>query len=119
MSAALPQAKSLRLAKWLLLGVFILAVVSAIVLLLSIAAMRIFGSVQLWEAWRLEHYWHLLLWRMLLYSVLVGFWLKTRPHVLSQPTSTPKRVVRIEILATLLIILLEVSKAAVQVGWLS
>ncbi|VXC22613.1 conserved membrane hypothetical protein [Pseudomonas sp. 8Z] len=119
MSAALAQTKSLRLAKWLLLGVFILAIVSAIVLLLGIAAMRIFGSVQLWEAWRLEHYWHLLLWRILLYSILVGFWLKVRPHVLSRPTSTPKRMIKIEVLAGLLITLLEISKAAVQMGWLS
>jgi len=114
-----PQSKPLRWAKWLLLGVLILAVVAVIVLLLGVAVMRIFGSVQLWEDWRLEHYWHLLLWRMLLYSVLVSFWLKVRPHVLSLPTSTPKRIIRVEILAGLLIALLEVSKAAAQVGWLS
>lgn len=95
---------------WLvLLGVLAIA--------LSAVMFRLVGGVQGWQSWRTDHYWHLMAWRMTLYVGLVTGWvtLKARFHK-QDAEQSDKRLHRVEIMAALLVLLIELSKIAVEQG---
>lgn len=95
----------------LLLGVVAIAI--------SAVMFRLVGGVQAWQSWRTEHYWHLLAWRMTLYIGLVVGWVTLKARFRKQEGEQGnKRLHRVEILAVLLVLLIELSKVAVQQGGL-
>lgn len=90
---------------------------SMLAILLNLVLMQFFDSVRQWQQWRMDHYVHLLAWRLTLYGVLVVFWLKLKAR-LPRPTAETRRhrLMRGEILAISLMLLVELNKAAVQWG---
>jgi len=94
-----------------------LVVLGVLAIALSAVMFRLVGGVQGWQAWRTDHYWHLLAWRMTLYVGLAAGWvtLKARFHK-QEAEKRDKRLHRVEIMAALLVLLIELSKVAVEQG---
>ncbi|PAU66567.1 hypothetical protein BZL41_01080 [Pseudomonas sp. PIC25] len=104
-----------KVAVWLLASLGMIVLLSILAVLLGTVIMQFFGSVERWRQWRVENYWILLAWRLGLYTVLIMLWLqlKTRlPKLALGPARN--RLIRIEVMAVLLVLLLELSKAALQ-----
>lgn len=92
-----------------------LTILTVLAILVNAAMFRFFGGVQGWQIWRADHYWHLLAWRITLYAVIALAWhkLKTRArNDAKQPQN--KRLRRVEILAVLLVSLIELSRLVLQ-----
>lgn len=84
---------------------------------ISAVMFRLVGGVNGWQSWRTDHYWHLMAWRMTLYVVLVAGWVTMKARFRKQePEHGNKRLHRVEILALLLVLLIELSKVAVEQG---
>lgn len=102
--------KGVKTIAWLvLLGVLAIA--------LSAVMFRLIGSVQGWQSWKTDHYWHLMAWRLTLYIGLAAGWvtLKARFHK-QEAERRDKQLQRVEIMAALLVLLIELSKIAVEQG---
>lgn len=115
---AVPKpSKIRRIVRGLLLGVIFLVAVSALAVLLNQALLGMFEDAHAWEEWRTEHYWALLTWRIMIYTVMTVAWLKLKAH---QPKSerlkNRKRFSKIELLVVVLILLVEVSKFVFKTG---
>lgn len=115
---AVPKpSKIRRIVRGLLLGASFLVAVSALAVLLNQALLGMFEDAHEWEEWRIEHYWALLTWRMMIYTVMTVAWLKLKAH---QPKSeclkNRKRFSKIELLVVVLILLVEVSKFVFKTG---
>jgi len=102
--------KGVKAIAWLvLLGVLAMA--------LSAVMFRLVGGVQGWQSWRTDNYWHLVAWRMTLYVGLVTGWLTLKARFHKQDAEqSDKRLRRVEIMAALLVLLIELSKIAVEQG---
>ena len=94
-----------------------LVLLGVLAIALNAVMFRLVGGVQGWQAWRTDHYWHLLAWRMTLYVGLVTGWLTLKARFRKQePEQRDKRLHRVEIMAALLVLLIELSKVAVEQG---
>jgi K+-sensing histidine kinase KdpD len=83
---------------------------------ISAVMFRLVGGVNGWQSWRTDHYWDLMAWRMTLYVGLVAGWVTLKARLRKQEGN--KRLHRVEILAVLLVLLIEFSKVTVQHGGL-
>lgn len=104
-----------RVVVWLLASLGMIVLLSILAVLLGTVIMHFFGSVEQWQQWRVENYWILLAWRLCLYTVLVMFWLQLKAR-LPKPTPGParNRLIRVEVMVVLLVLLIELSKAALR-----
>lgn len=110
-----PSFTARKVAVCLLASLGIIILLSILAVLLGMAIMQLFGSVERWQQWRVANYWSLLAWRFCLYTVLVMLWLQLkarRPKL--APGLAHNRLIRVEVMAVLLVLLLELSKAALQ-----
>ncbi|MBU4634047.1 hypothetical protein I8747_14710 [Pseudomonas chlororaphis subsp. aurantiaca] len=99
------------------MAVLCLFLLSTVVILLNAVLSRFFGGVQAWQAWRIDHYWHLLAWRLVLYTGLAIAWFKTKARLPEQEAKVnQKRLLKVEILVVLLVLLIELSKLVLQAG---
>lgn len=104
-----------KVAVWLLASLGMIVLLSLLAVLLGTVIMQFFGSVERWQQWRIENYWILLAWRLCLYVVLVMLWLRLKARLPKlSPGPARNRLIRIEVIAVLLVLLLEASKAALQ-----
>lgn len=100
---------------WLLASLGMIILLSILAVLLGMVIMQFFGSVEQWRQWRVENYWILLAWRLCLYSVLVMFWLQLKARLPKlAPGPARNRLIRVEVMAVLLVLLLELSKASLR-----
>lgn len=104
-----------RVVVWLLASLGMIILLSILAVLLGTVIMHFFGSVEQWQQWRVENYWILLAWRLCLYTVLVMFWLQLKAR-LPKPAPGParNRLIRVEVMVVLLVLLIELSKAALR-----
>lgn len=116
-SDILKQALTRRLGRGLAIGLCVLLTVTVLTAVLGYALTRVFDNAQQWQEWRSNHYWSLFAWRLMLYATIVVAWLKLKARM---PEATRRRdhrrLVKIEILFTLLILLAEFSKVLLQRG---
>jgi len=105
-----------RVVVWLLASLGMIILLSILAVLLGTVIMHFFGSVEQWQQWRVENYWILLAWRLCLYTVLVMFWLQLKAARLPKPAPGParNRLIRVEVMVVLLVLLIELSKAALR-----
>jgi H+/Cl- antiporter ClcA len=100
---------------WLLASLGMIVLLSILAALLGSVVMQVFGGIEQWQQWRIENYWTLLAWRLCLYTVLVLLWLRLKAHLPElAPGSARSRLIRVEVMAVLLVLLIELSKAALQ-----
>jgi len=98
----------------------VLLVLSVVAMVITVALLRLFGSMEAWEQWRANHYAILLTWRLMLYVGLAFAWFKLKARLPEQARMThSKRLRRVEILVALLVALIEVSRLAFQPGALA
>lgn len=81
--------------------------------LLNAVLMSMFDSAEQWQAWRVDNYWPLLTWRLMLYIALTVAWLKLKAHL---PQSKRKGLLKIEVMVVLLFAMVEMSKVLYQAG---
>lgn len=94
-----------------------LVLLGVLAIALSAVMFRLVGGVQGWQSWRTDHYWHLVAWRMTLYVGLVTGWLTLKARFHKQDAAqSDKRLRSVEIMAALLVLLIELSKIAVEQG---
>jgi K+-sensing histidine kinase KdpD len=94
-----------------------LVLLGVLAIALSAVMFRLVGGVQGWQSWRTDNYWHLVAWRMTLYVGLVTGWLTLKARFHKQDAEqSDKRLRRVEIMAALLVLLIELSKIAVEQG---
>ena len=94
-----------------------LVLLGVLAMALSAVMFRLVGGVQGWQSWRTDNYWHLVAWRMTLYVGLVTGWLTLKARFHKQDAEqSDKRLRRVEIMAALLVLLIELSKIAVEQG---
>lgn len=79
-------------------------------ILLQVVLMRVFGSVQGWQAWRADNYWPLLVWRLMIYLAVGVAWYRLKARVLIQESRG--RLTKVEIMAALLVVLIETCRLA-------
>jgi len=95
----------------------ILVAITALALLLNAAFLQLFDNIQQWQEWRANHYWHLLAWRLTLYTVLTVTWFKLKARLpKSELQQSRKRLLKVEAMVVLLVLLIEVSKVLLQPG---
>jgi hypothetical protein len=69
------------------------------------------------QQWRTDHYWPLLAWRLMLYTLLAVAWFKLKARLTeSERLKSRNRLLKIEILVALLVLLIELSKVLLQPG---
>ncbi|WP_300731795.1 hypothetical protein [Pseudomonas sp.] len=106
---------SQRIGRGFLLGFGLLIAFSILAVLVNIALLSMFENAHEWEEWRTDHYWLLLVWRLMIYTALTVTWLKLKAR---QPKSerlkSRKYFLKIELLVVVLILLVEASKFAFQ-----
>ncbi|WP_409300766.1 hypothetical protein [Pseudomonas sp. KCJK8993] len=96
-----------RLAGGLALCVFLMIVCVVI----SLIALNNLGAMETWSTWRSNNYLTMLLWRLLLYSLIVVAWLRLKRQLPPPSAQAQKRLIRVEGLVLMLFLVLEVSKA--------
>lgn len=102
-----------RAARTAALVVTVLCMVSALVIVLAPLLFQTPEDFLRWQAWRAEHYGYMLIWRLSLYTALVVAWIKLKAR--RSPNSSPserKQIRRIETLMILLLLMIELAKAA-------
>jgi hypothetical protein len=108
---------SRKVAQGTLVGLILLFVLSALAIALNAVLLRFFGGVQQWQEWRIDHYWHLLAWRLTLYTGLTVIWFKLKARLPEQAVKqNRKRLLRVQVLVVLLVLLIELSKLMFQPG---
>jgi uncharacterized membrane protein SpoIIM required for sporulation len=106
-----------RIGQGMLICLAILVALTALVLLLNAVFLGLFNNIQQWQEWRADHYWHLLAWRLTLYTVLAVTWFKLKANLSkSELQQSYKRLLKVEIMVVLLALLIEVSKVLLQPG---
>lgn len=115
---AVPNHSLSRRVGWrLLIGFGVLLAVITLAIALNAALLRMFDNIQQWQEWRTDHYWLLLAWRLMLYTLLAVAWFKLKARLTeSERLKSRNRLLKIEILAALLALLIELSKVLLQLG---
>lgn len=104
-----------RAARTVALVVLVLCMVSALVIVLAPLLFQTPEDFIRWQAWRVEHYGYMLVWRLSLYIALIVVWIKLKSR--RRPNSSPserKQVRRIETLMILLLLMIELAKAVLR-----
>ncbi|NNJ17048.1 hypothetical protein CSV86_018615 [Pseudomonas putida CSV86] len=100
--------------KVLLGGVVLSVVILLLSVLLGIIAINHLGVFDAWLKWREGNYLPLLLWRIVLYGIIVFGWLKLKARLPGTEAGQPsKGTQRIEFLVLLLFVIIEISKAPI------
>ncbi|MBI6907057.1 hypothetical protein [Pseudomonas palleroniana] len=102
-----------RVGRGILLVLGTLLVTTVLVVLLSAVLMSVFDSAEQWQAWRVDNYWPLFTWRLMLYIALTVAWLKLKARL---PLSKRKGLLKIEVMVILLFVMIELSKAFLPSG---
>ncbi len=102
-----------RVGRGILVVLGTLLATTALVVLLNAALMSMFDSAAQWQAWRVDNYWPLLTWRLMLYIALTVAWLKLKARL---PLSRRKGLLKIEVMVILLFVMIELSKAFLPSG---
>jgi hypothetical protein len=103
-----------QIGRCLLIGFGILLAVATLAVVLNATLLRMFDNVQ---QWRTDHYWPLLAWRLMLYTLLAVAWFKLKARLTeSERLKSRNRLLKIEILVALLVLLIELSKVLLQPG---
>ncbi|MCF5566696.1 hypothetical protein GIV66_07495 [Pseudomonas sp. PA-3-11C] len=102
-----------RVGRGILFALGTLLVTTALVVLLSAFLMSVFDSAEQWQAWRVDNYWPLFTWRLMLYIALTVAWLKLKARL---PQSRRKGLLKIEVMVVLLFVMIELSKAFLPSG---
>ncbi|EPJ76301.1 hypothetical protein [Pseudomonas sp. CFT9] len=115
---AAPNRSLTRRVGWgILLVLGTLLVTTALVVLLSAVLMSVFDSAEQWQAWRVENYWPLFTWRLMLYIALTVAWFKFKVRLSnSERSKRRKGLLKIEIMVILLFLMVELSKVLYQAG---
>ncbi|PHN67214.1 hypothetical protein AO286_10875, partial [Pseudomonas syringae] len=73
---------------------------------------KVFGDLEQFSEWQRTHYGYMLAWRLLVYATLAFGWLKIRKQLVQQASSDiPAGLMRCEVIALLLIALMELRRA--------
>ena len=102
-----------RIGRGLLVITGVLLATTCFVVLLSSVLMSMFDSVEEWQAWRVDNYWPLFTWRLMLYIALAVAWLKLKARL---PQSRRKGLLKIEVTVALFFAMVEMSKVLYQAG---
>ncbi|HBP0405267.1 TPA: hypothetical protein ACP31N_002295 [Pseudomonas aeruginosa] len=87
------------------------AALFAAAVVINIVGIKLLGSLESWQRWLSESSLYFFVWRLLIYSVTAGLWLRMRHRLLARETGTQarKRLIRAEIVGCLTLVLLETS----------
>ncbi|WP_122386092.1 hypothetical protein, partial [Pseudomonas savastanoi] len=78
---------------------------------------KVFGDLEQFSEWQRTHYGYMLAWRLLVYATLAFGWFKIRKHLTQQASSDiPAGLMRCEVIALLLIALMELRRAGLLEG---
>ncbi|KPW81781.1 hypothetical protein ALQ03_01977 [Pseudomonas savastanoi pv. glycinea] len=78
---------------------------------------KVFGDLEQFSEWQRTHYGYMLAWRLLVYATLACGWLKIRKQLVQQASSDiPAGLMRCEVIALLLIALMELRRAGLLEG---
>ncbi|WP_116894604.1 hypothetical protein [Pseudomonas savastanoi] len=78
---------------------------------------KVFGDLEQFSEWQRTHYGYMLAWRLLVYATLAFGWLKIREQLVQQASSDiPAGLMRCEVIALLLIALMELRRAGLLEG---
>ncbi|RMR26810.1 hypothetical protein ALP91_01906 [Pseudomonas savastanoi pv. glycinea] len=78
---------------------------------------KVFGDMEQFSEWQRTHYGYMLAWRLLVYATLAFGWFKIRKHLTQQASSDiPAGLMRCEVIALLLIALMELRRAGLLEG---
>ncbi|RML76675.1 hypothetical protein ALQ90_200230 [Pseudomonas savastanoi pv. savastanoi] len=78
---------------------------------------KVFGDMEQFSEWQRTHYGYMLAWRLLVYATLAFGWLKIRKQLVHQASSDiPAGLMRCELIALLLIALMELRRAGLLEG---
>ncbi|KWT06535.1 hypothetical protein [Pseudomonas amygdali] len=78
---------------------------------------KVFGDLEQFSEWQRTHYGYMLAWRLLVYATLAFGWLKIRKQLVQQASSDiPAGLMRCEVIALLLIALMELRRAGLLDG---
>ncbi|RMO83784.1 hypothetical protein ALQ33_02511 [Pseudomonas syringae pv. philadelphi] len=78
---------------------------------------KVFGDLEQFSEWQRTHYGYMLAWRLLVYATLAFGWLKIRKQLAQQASSDiPAGLMRCEVIALLLIALMELRRAGLLEG---
>ncbi|AVB13114.1 MULTISPECIES: hypothetical protein [Pseudomonas] len=78
---------------------------------------KVFGDLEQFSEWQRTHYGYMLAWRLLVYATLAFGWLKIRKQLVQQASSDiPAGLMRCEVIALLLIALMELRRAGLLEG---
>ncbi|QIH10362.1 MULTISPECIES: hypothetical protein [unclassified Pseudomonas] len=102
-----------RFGRGILVVLGTLLAATALVVLLNVVLMSMFDSAEQWQAWRVDNYWPLFTWRLMLYIALTVAWLKLKARL---PQSRRKGLLKIEVMVVLLFAMVEMSKVLYQAG---
>ncbi|MCD5997164.1 hypothetical protein KDX38_26865 [Pseudomonas sp. CDFA 602] len=78
---------------------------------------KVFGDLEQFSEWQRTHYGYMLAWRLLVYATLAFGWFKIRKQLAQQASSDiPAGLMRCEVIALLLIALMELRRAGLLEG---
>lgn len=99
----------------LLVGIGMMVLVTIFALMIVTLVMPYVGSIDQLHDWRQSNYWLLLSWRVVLYATLIIYWLKLKSKLPEFKQSAIRiKAIKIEVLAVLLIVFLELTKAPLK-----
>ncbi|HGW5377067.1 TPA: hypothetical protein ACNIJL_006132 [Pseudomonas aeruginosa] len=77
----------------------------------NIVGIHLLGSLEGWQRWLSDSSLYFFAWRLLVYVVTVGLWLRMRRQLLARETGAQarKRLIRAEVAGCLALVLLEAS----------
>lgn len=102
-----------RAARVAVITLVVLCSLSALVIVLAPLLFQTPEDFLRWQAWRVEHSGYMLIWRLTLYTALAMAWIKLKSHrSKNSSASERKQVRRIETLMVLLLLMIELVKAA-------
>ncbi|MFJ5299188.1 hypothetical protein ACIQAL_21985 [Pseudomonas sp. NPDC088368] len=78
---------------------------------------QLFGDFEHFKVWQASHYIYLLGWRITVYAVLAGLWLRVRRRISAR--SGAGQLIRCELLLALLVCLFEINHAGLLTGEVS
>ncbi|KPX17591.1 MULTISPECIES: hypothetical protein [Pseudomonas syringae group] len=77
----------------------------------------VFGDLERFSEWQKAHYGAMLAWRLMVYTALALTWFRVRKHLIHQASSDiPAGLMRCEVIALLLIALMELRRAGLLEG---
>ncbi|UPT35726.1 hypothetical protein [Pseudomonas amygdali] len=78
---------------------------------------KVFGDLEQFSEWQKAHYGAMLAWRSMVYTALALTWFRVRKHLVHQASSDiPAGLMRCEVIALLLIALMELRRAGLLEG---